>query len=118
MFLASVKARKLLENRCEDGVLSHQYEGQTVDFPGLRGEVRATDNSVALRSSRSPEAVTPISRFPYERLGDAELVEAVAHGDSQAVAVVWDRYSPLVRSVVRASLGPDSATEDLLQDVF
>jgi RNA polymerase sigma-70 factor, ECF subfamily len=70
------------------------------------------------RTSRVPELVAPVSRFPYERLGDAELVEAVACGDSQAVAVIWDRYSPLVRSVVRASLGPDSATEDLLQDVF
>jgi len=51
-------------------------------------------------------------------LGDAELVEAVARGDTEAVAVVWDRYSPMVRKVVRASIGPDGAIEDLLQDVF
>jgi len=65
-----------------------------------------------------PGTVAPVSRFPYERLADAELVEAVARGDSQAVAVIWDRYAPLVRSVVRASLGPDASTEDLVQDVF
>jgi RNA polymerase sigma-70 factor, ECF subfamily len=70
------------------------------------------------RTSPAPEPVSPVSRFPYERLGDAELVEAVARGDAQAVAVVWDRYSPLVRRVVRASLGPDGGIEDLLQDVF
>jgi RNA polymerase sigma-70 factor (ECF subfamily) len=70
------------------------------------------------RSSRVPEGVAPVSRFPYERLADAELVEAVARGDSHAVAVIWDRYAPLVRSVVRASLGPDASAEDLVQDVF
>ncbi len=59
-----------------------------------------------------------ISRFPHERLGDAELVQAVVQGDNDAVAVVWDRYSPLVRSVLRANLGFDAATEDLLQEVF
>lgn len=59
-----------------------------------------------------------VSRFPQERLGDAELVEAVAQGDAGAASVVWDRYSGLVRSVLRANLGPDPALEDLLQEVF
>jgi RNA polymerase sigma-70 factor (ECF subfamily) len=72
----------------------------------------------SLHNSRLPEGVAPVSRFPYERLADAELVGAVARGDSHAVAVIWDRYAPLVRSVVRASLGPDSSAEDLVQDVF
>jgi RNA polymerase sigma-70 factor (ECF subfamily) len=74
-----------------------------------------------VRSQHNPrlsEGAAPVSRFPYERLADAELVEAVARGDSHAVAVIWDRYAPLVRSVVRASLGPDSSAEDLVQDVF
>ncbi len=59
-----------------------------------------------------------MSRFPNERLGDAELVQAVVCGDVDAVGVVWDRYSSLVRSVLRGSLGPDSSVEDLLQEVF
>jgi RNA polymerase sigma-70 factor (ECF subfamily) len=59
-----------------------------------------------------------VSRFPHERLADSELVEAVARGDAQAVAVIWDRYAPLVRSVVRSSLGPDASSEDLVQDAF
>jgi RNA polymerase sigma-70 factor (ECF subfamily) len=74
-----------------------------------------------VRSQHNPrpaDGVAPVSRFPYERLADAELVEAVARGDSHAVAVIWDRYAPLVRSVVRASLGPDASAEDLVQDVF
>ncbi|HEX6277453.1 MAG TPA: sigma-70 family RNA polymerase sigma factor [Polyangiaceae bacterium] len=59
-----------------------------------------------------------MARFPAERLGDSELVLAAARGDSDAIAVVWERYSGLVRSVLRGALGPDLAVEDLLQDVF
>jgi RNA polymerase sigma-70 factor (ECF subfamily) len=62
--------------------------------------------------------IAPVSRFPYERLGDAELVQAVGRGDTEAVGVIWDRYATLVRSVLRASLGPDAAIEDLLHEVF
>lgn len=59
-----------------------------------------------------------IARFPAERLSDAELVRAAAAGDSEAVGVVWQRYAPLVRGVLRGALGPDHAIEDLLQEVF
>lgn len=59
-----------------------------------------------------------MSRFPNDRLGDAELVEAVVRGDVDAVGVVWDRHSAMVRSVLLGALGPDSAVEDLLQEVF
>jgi RNA polymerase sigma-70 factor (ECF subfamily) len=65
-----------------------------------------------------PQKRAPVSRFPNDRLGDAELVQAVVRGDVDAVGVVWDRYSALVRSVLRGSLGPDSGVEDLLQEVF
>jgi RNA polymerase sigma-70 factor (ECF subfamily) len=51
-------------------------------------------------------------------LGDAELAQAAARGDVEAVGVIWDRYSALVRSVLRGAIGPDSAVEDLLQEVF
>jgi RNA polymerase sigma-70 factor (ECF subfamily) len=66
----------------------------------------------------APQKKAPVSRFPYERLGDAELVQAVVRGDSEAVGVVWDRYANLIRGVIRGSLGPDSSAEDLLQEVF
>ncbi len=65
-------------------------------------------------ASRQPS----VSRFPRERLGDSELVEAVARGDTGALGVVWDRYSHVVRSVLRSNLGADAAVEDLLQEVF
>jgi len=68
--------------------------------------------------SPAPQKRAPVSRFPADRLGDAELVQAVVRGDTDAAGVVWDRYSALVRSVLRGALGPDSAIEDLLQEVF
>ena len=45
-------------------------------------------------------------------------MQAAARGDAHAIAVVWDRYASLVRSVLRGALGPDLVVEDLLQDVF
>jgi RNA polymerase sigma-70 factor (ECF subfamily) len=59
-----------------------------------------------------------VSRFPAERLGDAELVQAAARGDAEAISVIWDRYAALVRGVLRGALGPDLVVEDLLQEVF
>jgi RNA polymerase sigma-70 factor (ECF subfamily) len=55
---------------------------------------------------------------PEARRSDAELVQAVAAGDAAALGLVWDRYSALVRQTLKASLGPDAAIEDLLQEVF
>jgi RNA polymerase sigma-70 factor (ECF subfamily) len=39
-------------------------------------------------------------------------------GDKAAIAIVWDRYSRLVRGVLFGALGPDQAIEDLVQEVF
>jgi RNA polymerase sigma-70 factor (ECF subfamily) len=59
-----------------------------------------------------------VAQFPHERLSDAELVAAIVKGETAALGVVWDRYSPAVRAVLRSSLGVDNDVEDLLQEVF
>lgn len=70
-------------------------------------------------ATSSAKAPTPVvARFPEARLSDAQLVEAVASGHSQALSAVWDRYSELIRRVLFGALGPDGAAEDLLQEVF
>ncbi|HEX4475497.1 MAG TPA: RNA polymerase sigma factor [Polyangiaceae bacterium] len=56
--------------------------------------------------------------FPRARLTDAELVHAVASGDADALSTVWTRYVADVRKMIRSCLGPDSATDDLVQEVF
>ena len=59
-----------------------------------------------------------VRRFPQERLSDVELVNAIVQGDAEAAGVVWDRYAPLLRNVLRSSLGRSADVEDILQDVF
>jgi RNA polymerase sigma-70 factor (ECF subfamily) len=65
-----------------------------------------------------PASSFAVARFPQDRSGDAQLVRDVARGDREALGVVWDRYSKLVRGVLFGVLGSDHAAEDLLQDVF
>ncbi len=60
----------------------------------------------------------PVAKFPFDRAGDAQLVEAAARGDRGAMAEVWDRYSDFVRGVLYGAMGRDSAIEDLTQEVF
>jgi len=59
-----------------------------------------------------------VREFPCDRVSDAQLVERVAKGDGQALMLVWDRYAKAVRSALFASLGPDHAIDDLIQEVF
>jgi RNA polymerase sigma-70 factor, ECF subfamily len=68
--------------------------------------------------SRPILGAVAVARFPQDRYGDAQLVRDVAHGDRDALGVVWDRYSRLVRSVLFGAIGADHAAEDLLQEVF
>jgi len=49
---------------------------------------------------------------------DALLVSAIRAGDEQAMAQLYDRYSPIVYSVALRVLGDTGAAEDILQDIF
>lgn len=49
---------------------------------------------------------------------DATLARAAAAGDPRATSVLWDRFSPLVRRMLRRTLGPHAEVENLLQEVF
>lgn len=49
---------------------------------------------------------------------DATLARAASSGDPRATSVLWDRFSPLVRRILRRTLGPQSEVEPLLQRVF
>src|SRR5262245_26767331 len=58
---------------------------------------------------------------PASRLAqadDAELARAAAAGHSAAPGLVWDRFSSLVRGLLRQSLGPQNDVEDQVQEVF
>jgi RNA polymerase sigma-70 factor (ECF subfamily) len=50
-------------------------------------------------------------------VGDAALIEAVALGDRNALAALYDLHSPAVLGLAKRMVGP-AAAEDLLHDVF
>lgn len=49
---------------------------------------------------------------------DASLARAAQVGDTRAPREIWRRYVPLVRRIVRRTLGPEHDVEDVVQDVF
>ena len=46
------------------------------------------------------------------------LVSAIRSGDEQAMAQLYDRYSPIIYSVALRVLGDTGAAEDILQEIF
>ncbi len=49
---------------------------------------------------------------------DATLWRALCDGEPNAQRVAWDRFCPMVRGVVRRSLGPELDAESVVQDAF
>jgi RNA polymerase sigma-70 factor (ECF subfamily) len=49
---------------------------------------------------------------------DADLLSRVQHGEEQAMAVLFDRYSRLVYSVALRVLRDPSAAEDVMQEIL
>ncbi len=66
----------------------------------------------------SPPRLAKVHRLPLSGADDAVLARALMAGDEAAATVVWERYSPLVRGILRRSLGPYADVEDAVQDVF
>lgn len=51
-------------------------------------------------------------------VADVGLISAIRSGDENAMAQLYDRYSPIVYSVALRVLGDTAAAEDILQEVF
>jgi RNA polymerase sigma-70 factor (ECF subfamily) len=70
---------------------------------------------------RAPEsrAAAVVHRLPNAAgVEDADLARMAAAGDPRAASALWDRYSGLLRGILRRSLGPEGDVEDLLQEAF
>lgn len=65
-------------------------------------------------SHRTNKVVEP--RFKNE--SDVELVRAIAQGDEQALATLYDRHGPTLFGLLLRILNDRSEAEDVLQDVF
>jgi RNA polymerase sigma-70 factor (ECF subfamily) len=65
------------------------------------------------------EEIANLSRAASNMVSpDAMLVSAIRSGDEQAMAQLYERYSPIVYSVALRVLGDTGAAEDVLQEVF
>jgi RNA polymerase sigma-70 factor (ECF subfamily) len=64
-----------------------------------------------------PSRLRVVSSPGVQAESDASLVAAVHAGVPGAAGRVWDRYAPLVRRVLRRTLGPVEV-EDAMQDAF
>jgi RNA polymerase sigma-70 factor (ECF subfamily) len=53
-----------------------------------------------------------------EHADDEALARALVAKQTHAARLVWQRFSPMVRRIIRRTLGPAGDAEDLLQDVF
>lgn len=49
---------------------------------------------------------------------DAKLARALMAREKDASKIAWARFSPMVRRIMRRSLGPERDVEDAVQDVF
>src|SRR5215472_19009195 len=58
------------------------------------------------------------STQPESAVSDAEIISRIYSGDEGAMALLYDRYSPVVYAVALRVLSDGSAAEDILQDVF
>jgi RNA polymerase sigma-70 factor (ECF subfamily) len=74
-----------------------------------------TTSGLAGRPSQRLWVVTPGAE---PREDDAVLVAAVRSGVPGAAERLWDRYSILVRRILRRVLGPSGDVEDGVQDAF
>lgn len=52
------------------------------------------------------------------RAEDGTLAMAARAGDPRAAAVLWDRFSPQLRGMMRRTLGPGQDVEELLVEVY
>jgi RNA polymerase sigma-70 factor (ECF subfamily) len=78
----------------------------------------SSPQSDALAPGRSGARLVALPSPTLAQADDATLARAANAGDPRATGVLWDRFSPLVRRVLRRTLGPHAEVESLLQQVF
>ncbi|WP_437680981.1 RNA polymerase sigma factor [Sorangium sp. So ce131] len=56
--------------------------------------------------------------LPLSASDDETLARAAAQGHPGAAPVVWQRFAPLVRRILKRTLGPGDEVDDHVQDTF
>jgi len=73
---------------------------------------------LATRQISHDVAAATQAPVPLAEAEDAVLALALIAKDTAAPRVAWSRFAPLVRRILRRSLGPQHDVEDIVQDVF
>lgn len=59
-----------------------------------------------------------IAPTPLQELTDAALVRAAAEGDQEAIAVLYDRYAPMLLGLARKVVQDRDDAEEVVQEAF
>jgi RNA polymerase sigma-70 factor (ECF subfamily) len=70
-----------------------------------------------LEATLNPDVSGPYT-IALAEAEDSVLARAAMLGDARAPREIWRRFAPLVRRIVRRTLGPEYDVEDVVQDVF
>ena len=73
---------------------------------------------LATRQVSHDAAAPGVASVPLSEADDATLACALIEKNQAAPRVAWTRFAPLVRRILRRSLGPQHDVEDIVQDVF
>jgi RNA polymerase sigma-70 factor, ECF subfamily len=84
-------------------------ESYDATFPGGTG----LSTGPATRSAQAADA-----KLSSEKATDTELAVALIAGDAAAARLALERFTPMVRGILRRGLGTDVDVEDAFQDVF
>ncbi|MEY2537651.1 MAG: polymerase sigma-70 factor, subfamily [Verrucomicrobiota bacterium] len=76
-----------------------------------------------LRQPFEPEVVkaTPAAQGPVlapGELSDLELMQAIQREDSEALALLYDRYNGILKALILRVIHNESEADDLLQEIF
>jgi RNA polymerase sigma-70 factor, ECF subfamily len=83
------------------------HSSNTVRLPGL-----------AIGNKKTQAKTSPVVSSPADEASDERLVVGVSEGNREALALLFRRYSGLVRGVALRILRVDSEADDLLQELF
>jgi RNA polymerase sigma-70 factor (ECF subfamily) len=81
--------------------------------PGVNMNSRPFPAETAARPEELPGSAEPMTTT-----GASALADALRAGDARAIAQLFDLYGPHVERVLIRTIGRDTETEDMVQDVF
>jgi RNA polymerase sigma-70 factor (ECF subfamily) len=71
-----------------------------------------------LQQTHTPPPASRLAPAGPEAGGDADLLRRMAAGDERALGALYDRWSPLVHSVVLRIVGDADDAEELVEETF